>query len=72
MKQNNYLIDYKTGDWHIELCLPSYQSTNNSNLGMYWDLGISLSVGKSSVFQFRLSLLFGWLTVTKYKTYKQI
>lgn len=65
-KQNIYLINYKRGDYHLQLVFPSYKSLNG-DMGYYWDLGMSLSAGKFSVFDLRISLLFGWVELTKYK-----
>lgn len=68
MTQNNYLIDsYLFGEkYHISLVLPAYKATRG-DLGYYWDLGLSLSIGGTSEWCLHIGLILGWLRIAKYK-----
>jgi hypothetical protein len=62
----NYIYSYKFNKFYFEICLPSYSSLRK-DLGYYWDLGISLSVGGNTQFDLRIGIIFGWIRFLKYK-----
>jgi hypothetical protein len=62
MKKNNYLIDKKWGQYHLEIVLLSYKAFN-SYLGYHWDLSISVSTKPFNVY---LGFIIGWVRFTNY------
>lgn len=67
MKENKYLVDYTYKDRvRIELVFPSYASLNK-DLGLYWSLGVSLSLERETAAVLRVGLIIGWFQIVVYK-----